>query len=62
MIAPSNAHGGAATPEEYGRSQSVAMFAAESQKFAITFAASHGSGRPQPVASTFAVFDCTKGG
>jgi Flp pilus assembly pilin Flp len=38
------------------------MYAAESLKHRSQFTASHLSSRPEPVASTVAVVDCSKGG
>jgi hypothetical protein len=61
MIAASNAHGGAATPEVL-EDHVVAHYAAESLKFEYTTNASHASSRPEPVASTVAVVDCSRGG
>jgi hypothetical protein len=61
MIATSNAHGGAATPESW-RSHVVAMYAAEALKFENNADASHASNRPEPVASTVVPFDCLRGG
>jgi hypothetical protein len=40
----------------------VAMHAAESPKFPHAADASRASNRPEPVASTVASFDCSRGG
>jgi hypothetical protein len=38
------------------------MYAAESQKFELTFIASHASSRPEPLLSIVVVIECSKGG
>jgi Flp pilus assembly pilin Flp len=52
---------GHATKQDW-RSHVVAEYAAESQKFEPIANAPHASSRPEPVASTVASFDCSKGG